>query len=68
MQRIVGAGVSLIYCIDEGTLRALNGAAIRRIGRYVLYWSQMNRRAVTNQALDYSVMQANSFGISGPFL
>jgi deoxyribodipyrimidine photo-lyase len=56
-------GVTLYIVSVQERVRALNDAAIREKGRYVLYWSQMNRRAVLNQALDYAVMQANSLGI-----
>ena len=39
--------------------RPLNSAPVRPTGDYVLYWCQMNRRADTNQALDYAVDLAN---------
>ncbi len=39
--------------------RQLNGAGIRSGGDYILYWSQMNRRADANQALDFAVELAN---------
>jgi deoxyribodipyrimidine photo-lyase len=52
--------------MDDPTLRervrALNGAPAR-FGRYVLYWSQMNRRTDSNHALAWAVRQANERGV-----
>ena len=39
--------------------RLLNAAPVRSAGDYVLYWSQMNRRADSNQALDFAIALAN---------
>ncbi len=39
--------------------RQLNSAGIRTDGDYVMYWSQMNRRAGANQALDFAIELAN---------
>ena len=44
-------------------VRPLNTSAIRKGGKYVLYWSQMNRRADCNQALAYAAAQANAMRI-----
>ena len=44
----------------EERVRRLNDAPVRRDGNYVLYWSQVNRRAACNQALDYAIRIANS--------
>ena len=40
-------------------VRRLNEAPFRDNGRYVLYWSQMNRRAHSNHALDFAIELAN---------
>ncbi len=40
-------------------IRALNRAPIRPKAKYVLYWSQMNRRVESNQALLHAVSRAN---------
>jgi deoxyribodipyrimidine photo-lyase len=40
-------------------IRKLNDAPVRQKGRYVLYWSQMNRRVRVNQALERAVAVAN---------
>ena len=40
-------------------IRALNSAPVRRDGRYVLYWAQMNRRVDANHALAVAVEKAN---------
>ncbi|MEO8026303.1 MAG: deoxyribodipyrimidine photo-lyase [Bryobacteraceae bacterium] len=40
-------------------VRSLNHAAPRADGEYVLYWSQMNRRVESNQALNHAVQLAN---------
>lgn len=40
-------------------IRALNGGPPRPGARYVLYWSQMNRRAHSNHALEFAAQQAN---------
>jgi deoxyribodipyrimidine photo-lyase len=44
-------------------VRNLNGMGIRPAGKYVLYWSQMNRRVDSNHALAYAVDQANELGL-----
>jgi deoxyribodipyrimidine photo-lyase len=43
--------------------RQLNTAGKRAGGEYVLYWSQMNRRADWNQALDFAVELANELAL-----
>jgi deoxyribodipyrimidine photo-lyase len=40
-------------------IRALNDAPLRRDARYVLYWSQMNRRVESNHALAHAACLAN---------
>lgn len=40
-------------------IRKLNDAPFREKAGYVLYWSQMNRRAHSNHALEYAVELAN---------
>src|SRR4051812_38231253 len=40
-------------------VRTLNQASIRQYGQYVLYWTQMNRRAECNFALNYAAGLAN---------
>ena len=44
-------------------VRKLNDAPVRERARYVLYWSQMNRRVPVNQALEYAAEQANLLGL-----
>jgi deoxyribodipyrimidine photo-lyase len=44
----------------EERIRKLNDAPVQPGAKYVLYWSQMNRRAICNQALDHAVHIANS--------
>ena len=41
-------------------LRRLNDLPVRQPAKYVLYWTQMNRRAESNQALAYAADQANA--------
>lgn len=41
----------------------LNDAPIRRKAEYILYWSQMNRRAESNHALEYAVQLANELDL-----
>ncbi|HEU0123295.1 MAG TPA: deoxyribodipyrimidine photo-lyase [Bryobacteraceae bacterium] len=40
-------------------IQPLNDLPIRPSGRYVLYWTQMNRRADSNQALAHAASEAN---------
>jgi deoxyribodipyrimidine photo-lyase len=40
-------------------VRILNEAPERAGAKYVLYWSQMNRRVRTNHALEYAIRRAN---------
>ena len=47
----------------QNRVRALNEAPIRPQARYVLYWSQMNRRVDWNHALLYAVHRANELGL-----
>ena len=41
-------------------VRVLNDAAVRQGAKYVLYWSQMNRRVECNHALAWAVERANA--------
>src|SRR6187549_1574321 len=41
-------------------IRPLNDLPVRHPAKYVLYWTQMNRRADSNQALAYTAAQANA--------
>ncbi|MBI2687633.1 MAG: hypothetical protein HYX27_15080 [Acidobacteria bacterium] len=41
-------------------IRALNDLPRRKGAKYVLYWTQMNRRADSNHALAYAAAQANA--------
>jgi len=43
--------------------RRLNSRSARHNADYVLYWSQMNRRADANQALDFAVELANELAL-----
>ncbi len=43
--------------------RQLNSAGLRTGADYVLYWSQMNRRADANQALDFAIELANELAL-----
>lgn len=45
--------------VEPPRIRKLNEAALRRGARYVLYWSQMNRRAESNHALQHAIELAN---------
>jgi deoxyribodipyrimidine photo-lyase len=47
----------------EQRVRALNDAPVRQGAQYVLYWSQMNRRADSNHALVYAIDLANRLGL-----
>jgi deoxyribodipyrimidine photo-lyase len=49
--------------IAKDRVRLLNSAPVRQPARYVLYWSQMNRRAVQNHALVYAAEQANALDL-----
>ena len=44
-------------------VRLLNSAGIRRAAAYVLYWSQMNRRANANPALAFAVALGNQLDL-----
>ena len=44
-------------------VRDLNTAAVRPGGKYVLYWSQMNRRVDANHALAHACSVANQLGV-----
>jgi deoxyribodipyrimidine photo-lyase len=44
-------------------VRKLNGEGERTAARYVLYWSQMNRRVHQNHALEYALHSANRLGL-----
>lgn len=41
----------------------MNAAPVRQDGRYVLYWTQMNRRAQSNHALSHAVEWANTLSL-----
>ncbi|MEJ7607557.1 MAG: deoxyribodipyrimidine photo-lyase [Bryobacteraceae bacterium] len=43
----------------QNRVRVLNDKPVRREAKYVLYWSQMNRRAQVNHALAYAIECAN---------
>jgi len=49
--------------VDPERVRALNDAKPRADGAYVLYWSQMNRRAESNHALALAAETANACGL-----
>ena len=44
-------------------VRQLNSAGLRSQADYVLYWSQMNRRADSNQALSFAIELANQLDL-----
>ncbi len=44
-------------------VRKLNSAEVRKNGRYVLYWAQMNRRVESNHALSFAVEMANELNL-----
>jgi deoxyribodipyrimidine photo-lyase len=44
-------------------VRKLNGGELRDSARYILYWSQMNRRAESNHALAFAADLANQRGL-----
>ncbi len=44
-------------------VRQLNSAPIRKGGKYVLYWAQMNRRVDSNHALAYAIEVANELDV-----
>lgn len=44
-------------------IRKLNEQPFRTDAEYVLYWSQMNRRATFNHALDFAIELANEHGL-----
>lgn len=44
-------------------VRVLQQQPVRPTAKYVLYWSQMNRRADANHALAHAVEQANTLGL-----
>jgi deoxyribodipyrimidine photo-lyase len=45
--------------VERERIRQLNTAVLRSHAKYVLYWSQMNRRVDANHALLYAVELAN---------
>ena len=49
--------------IDPARVRKLNDVPMREKARYVLYWSQMNRRTTSNHALVYAAKMANDLGL-----
>ena len=48
---------------ESDRIRPLNDAPSRTTGRYVLYWSQMNRRVDSNHALAHAAEAANLNGL-----
>ena len=44
-------------------VRKLNSHEVRKNGRYVLYWAQMNRRVESNHALSCAVEMANELNL-----
>jgi deoxyribodipyrimidine photo-lyase len=50
--------------VEPERVRALNAVPVRQDAQYVLYWSQMNRRAESNQALVYAAQIANENNLS----
>ncbi|HVW86458.1 MAG TPA: deoxyribodipyrimidine photo-lyase [Bryobacteraceae bacterium] len=49
--------------VEPERIRALNSSPHRPQASYVLYWSQMNRRAAFNHALAYAAQLANEHGV-----
>ena len=49
--------------MTQQRVRALNDTPVRRRARYVLYWTQMNRRADSNHGLEFAAEQANQLGL-----
>jgi deoxyribodipyrimidine photo-lyase len=49
--------------VEPTRIRALNQAPMREGAKYVLYWSQMNRRVESNHALAYAAEVANERGV-----
>ena len=49
--------------IEPIRIRTLNSAPMREGAKYVLYWSQMNRRVESNHALAYAAQVANDRGV-----
>ena len=47
----------------NGRVRDLNGMPVRSRGKYVLYWSQMNRRVDANHALAHACALGNELGL-----
>lgn len=43
----------------QDRVQSLNGRPVRADGEYVLYWTQMNRRAESNHALAHAISLAN---------
>ncbi len=53
----------VVYWKVKDRVRKLNDAPEREGARYVLYWTQMNRRVRMNQALEYAAEQANRLAL-----
>lgn len=49
--------------VSADRIRALNTAPPRQSASYILYWSQMNRRATENHALAHAAEIANATGL-----
>jgi deoxyribodipyrimidine photo-lyase len=49
--------------VSPDRVRKLNSAEVRKDGRYVLYWAQMNRRVESNHALSFAVDLANQLNL-----
>ncbi len=52
-----------VKTVPQNRVRALNEAPIHPQAKYVLYWSQMNRRVDSNHALAHAVNRANELGL-----
>lgn len=47
----------------QNRVRQLNQASVPAGARYLVYWSQMNRRVDSNHALEYAAQWANALGL-----
>ncbi|MDE3194762.1 MAG: deoxyribodipyrimidine photo-lyase [Acidobacteriota bacterium] len=63
MSRGIPAGIESMVGVEAERIRVLNNAPPRRSGRYVVYWSQMNRRVDSNHALAHAAGLANEHGV-----
>jgi deoxyribodipyrimidine photo-lyase len=60
---VAGGLLGSLQSIVQDRIRKLNDAPVREGGRYVLYWSQMNRRVRVNHALERAIAVANERGL-----